>query len=93
MLATRLALATACLLPLEAGALPRLDQAPDQVRMNDGTELRGLIIQNTPDLVVLETDQVEARIPKEYIRRIDDAPNGEAIFADITDRDALPSWR
>ena len=61
--------------------------------MNDGTELRGLIIQNTPDLVVLETDQGEARIPKEYIRRIDDAPNGEAIFADITDRDALPSWR
>ena len=93
MLATRLALATACLLPLEAGALPRLDRAPDQVRMNDGTELRGLIIQNTPDLVVLETDRGEARIPKEYIRRIDDAPNSEAIFSDITDRDALPSWR
>jgi len=63
------------------------------VQMNDGTQLRGLILQNTPDLVVLETDQGEARLPKEYIRRIDDAPNSETIFADIVNRDVLPSWR
>jgi len=69
------------------------NDAPDQVRMNDGTELRGLILLNTPEMVVLETRSGEARIPKEYIRRIDDAPNGEAIFADIVDKDDLPSWR
>ena len=61
--------------------------------MNDGTELRGLIVQNTRDMVVIETEHGEARLPKEYIRRIDDAPNGEAIFADIVGKDELPSWR
>ena len=92
MLAIRLTLA-ACLLPLAASAAPRGVGAPDQVRMNDGTELRGLILQNTSDMVVLETENGEARIPKEYIRRIDDAPNGEAIFADIVGKNELPSWR
>jgi len=72
---------------------PRDVLAPDQVRMNDGTELRGLIVLNTPEMVVLETRSGEARLPKAYIRRIDDAPNGEAVFADIVERDELPSWR
>ena len=92
MLAIRLTLA-ACLLPLAASAAPRGVGAPDQVRMNDGTELRGLILQNTSDMVVLETENGEARIPKEYIRRIDDAPNGEAIFSEIVGKNELPSWR
>lgn len=83
----------ACLLPLTARAALRAERAPDQVRMNDGTELRGLIVQNTRDMVVIETEHGEARLPKEYIRRIDDAPNGEAIFADIVGKDELPSWR
>lgn len=92
MLATRLVIALACLSSVALAALGG-DKSPDQVRLNDGTELRGLILQNTPDLVVLETAQGEARLPKKYIRRIDDAPNGEAIFADIVDNDGLPSWR
>ena len=83
----------ACLLPMTAGAVLRSERAPDQVRMNDGTELSGLIVQNTRDMVVIETEHGEARLPKEYIRRIDDAPNGEAIFADIVGKDELPSWR
>lgn len=89
MLATRTALVIACLLPLTAQAALR----PDRVRMNDGTELRGLIVQNTRDMVVIETEHGEARLPKEYIRRIDDAPNEEVIFADIVGKDELPSWR
>lgn len=93
MLAIRLTLAIACALPLAADATPPVVRAPDQIRMNDGTELRGLILQNTRDMVVLETEHGEARIPKEYIRRIDDAPNGEAIFADIVGKNELPSWR
>lgn len=80
------------LVPLVAAASNR-ETAPDQVRMNDGTELRGLILQNTSDLVVIETEKGEARLPKEYVRRIDDAPNGEAVFADLVDKDELPSWR
>ena len=93
MLATRRLISAICALPLVAGAATRTEEAPDQVRMNDGTELRGLILQNTKDEVVIETEKGEARLPKEYIRRIDDAPNGEAVFADIVDNDDLPSWR
>lgn len=81
------------MVPIAVCAATKPDEAPDQVRLNDGTELRGLILQNTSDMVVLETRSGEARIPKEYIRRIDDAPNGEAIFADLVGRDSLPSWR
>ena len=92
MLAIRLTL-VACLLPLAASAAPRSVGAPDQIRMNDGTELRGLILQNTRDMVVLETEHGEARIPKEYIRRINDAPNDEFVFADIVGKNELPSWR
>ena len=90
MKAIRLACAAAGLLALPAEAA---DRAPDQVTMNDGTKLHGLILQNTPDLVVIQTDTGEARLPKEFIRRIDDAPNDEAVFADIVRRDELPSWR
>ena len=79
-------------LPVIAAASSR-EKAPDQVRMNDGTELRGLILQNTSDMVVIETENGEARLPKDYVRRIDDAPNGEAIFAELVDKDNLPSWR
>jgi len=93
VLAIRAQLLAVCFLPVAAHAAQPVDRAPDQVRMNDGTELRGLILQNTPDMVVLETENGEARIPKEYIRRIDDAPNGEAIFADIVGKNELPSWR
>ena len=93
MVATRLLLVALGCWPAAAMAMLPGGEAPDQVRLNDGTELRGLILQNTPDMVVLETKTGEARIPKEYIRRIDDAPNGEAIFADIVGKDDLPSWR
>ncbi|MGA0848490.1 MAG: hypothetical protein ACO3RX_00930 [Chthoniobacterales bacterium] len=93
MLATRLLLFALGCWPLAAVAALPGGEAPDQVRLNDGTELRGLILQNSRDLVVLETKNGEARIPKEYIRRIDDAPNGEAIFDDIVGKDELPAWR
>ena len=78
---------------MAAWAALKAERAPDHVRMNDGTELRGLILQNTRDMVVLETDDGEARIPKEYIRRIEDAPSEEAIFAEIVGKNELPSWR
>lgn len=93
MKAIRLACAAASLLALPAEAALRADRDPDEVTMNDGTELHGLILQNTPDVVVIQTDTGEAHLPKDYIRRIDDAPNGEAVFADIVPRDELPSWR
>ena len=93
MLAIRVLAIVFSLLPLSSPAALRPEKDPDQVRLNDGTELRGLILQNTPDMVVLETANGEARLPKEYIRRIDDAPNGNAVFMDIAGKDGLPSWR
>jgi hypothetical protein len=93
VLAIRTALIAALLWPAAASAGLRSKNAPDQVWLNDGTELRGLILQNTSEMVVLETENGEARIPKDYIRRIDDAPNDEAIFADLVGKNELPSWR
>lgn len=93
MLAIRVLLAAVFASAHAALAAPRKYEAPDQVRMNDGTELRGLILQNTPDWVVIQTEHGEARLPKEHVRRIDDAPNGEAVFADLVNRDELPAWR
>jgi hypothetical protein len=93
VLAIRLAAAALCLPLFTATSPARTDEAPDRVRMIDGTEFRGLILQNTRDVVVIETKTGEARIPKEYIRRIDDAPNGEAVYADIVGQGELPSWR
>ncbi|MGA0094130.1 MAG: hypothetical protein ACO3J2_07550 [Chthoniobacterales bacterium] len=93
MTATRLLLLFSLLLPATAIPALRPDLRPDSVQTNDGTVLRGLILQNTPDMVVLETDAGEARIPKEHIRRIDDAPQQEAVVADLVGRGELPSWR
>jgi len=93
VLAIRTALIATLLWPAATWAGLRSGRAPDQVRLNDGTELRGLILQNTSEMVVIETENGEARIPKDYIRRIDDAPNDEAIFADLVGKNELPSWR
>lgn len=93
MLAIRLLLLVFIVLAPAAKAAQSGKKTPDQVRMLDGTELRGLILQNTSEIVVIQTRAGEARIPKEYISRIDDAPNGEVIFADIVDKGELPSWR
>ena len=93
MLAIRVLIACLLVSSVSAEVLAPPEKNPDEVRLNDGTELRGLILQNTPEMVVLETEQGEAHLPKEYIRRIDDAPNGEQIVADIVGKDELPAWR
>ncbi|MEX1010100.1 MAG: hypothetical protein WEC72_02025, partial [Chthoniobacterales bacterium] len=67
--------------------------SPDSVELNDGTRLRGLILQNTATTLVIQTHDGENKIPKEYIRRIDDAEDQEVIYSDLVKRDALPAWR
>lgn len=67
--------------------------SPDSVELNDGTRLRGLILQNTASTVVIQTRDGESTIPKEYIRRIDDAPDDGVIYDGVVGRDELPSWR
>ena len=67
--------------------------SPDSVELNDGTRLRGLILQNTATTLVIQTSDGESKIPKDYIRRIDDAEDQELIYSDLVKRDALPAWR
>lgn len=67
--------------------------SPDSVTLNDGTVLRGLILRNSRDELVIQTRDGEARLPKDYIRRIDDAPDDGVIHADLVGPDELPSWR
>jgi len=82
------------LLLILPGAPGRADKlSPDSIELNDGTRLRGLILQNTASAVVIQTREGESTIPKEYIRRIDDAPDDGVIYDGVVGRDELPSWR
>lgn len=93
MIATR-QLATVLVLLIALPAAARADSlSPDTVTLNDGTVLRGLILKNSSDELIIQTRDSEARLPKDYIRRIDDAPDDGVILDDLTGRDELPSWR
>ena len=66
---------------------------PDSLELADGTTLRGLIVRNTADSVVLQTDSSEMDIPKSQIRRIHDEMEAEVVFPELLAPGHLPSWR
>jgi hypothetical protein len=66
---------------------------PDTLVMLDGDQIRGLILKNTADSVLIQTEQAEMLVPKSQIRRISDEIDGEVVFADIAKPGRLPSWR
>lgn len=66
---------------------------PDTVILNDGTELRGLIVRNDAETLVLQERMREVEIPKRQIRRISDQADSLVYFADIADPATLPPWR
>ena len=66
---------------------------PDEIIMNDGRILHGLILKNDAQEVTLQQRMGEVEIPKAYIRRIDDEPDTDFYFADIVDPGKLPPWR
>ncbi len=66
---------------------------PDTVVMNDGTQLRGLIVKNDAFEVVLQKRIGEVEIPKKYIRRIEDEGDANVYFADIIAPGKIPPWR
>jgi hypothetical protein len=93
-------LAVVILLALGAGPLaaqrykPLSSQTmPDTLVMLDGSQVRGLILKNTADDVLIQTDQAELLVPKSQIRRISDEMEGEIVFAELTKPGRLPSWR
>jgi hypothetical protein len=66
---------------------------PDTLVMVDGRQIRGLILKNTADSVLLQTEKTEMLVPKSDIRRISDEMEGEVVFADVAKPGRLPSWR
>jgi hypothetical protein len=66
---------------------------PDRLEMLDGSSLRGLILRNSPQEVLFQTEHSEILVPKSGIRRIHDGPDDHVFYADITNRGDLPSWR
>lgn len=93
MVATRQLSAFFFLVLALLGAAQAGQLSPDTVTLNDGTILRGLILKNSSDELIIQTRDGEARLPKDYIRRIDDAPDDKVIYGDLVGRDELPSWR
>jgi len=66
---------------------------PDSIVMNDGTVLRGMILKNDAEKVVLQERLEEVEIPKSNIRRIEDQGDAGVYFADLIAPGKLPPWR
>jgi hypothetical protein len=66
---------------------------PDTVVLNDGTQLRGMIVKSDAKTLVLQERMKEVEIPKNQIRRIIDQADTLVYFADIADPATLPPWR
>ncbi len=78
-----------------AAALAQDDsfKAPDSLVLKDGRMVRGLIIKNSVDSVVLQEEFTEKTYPKSEIVRIRDEADIGVLFTDINRRGDLPSWR
>lgn len=59
----------------------------------DGTNVRGLIVKNTSDAVLIQQQNRELNIPKKKIVRINDNTDVNALYTEITRKGKLPSWR
>lgn len=90
----RLPAATASIvLLLAAAAVAQQPVVTDQVDLQDGRSLRGLILKNTAQTLVLQTPQGDLTIPKSDIRRIREETDRDVYVAAVTGRGRLPSWR
>ncbi len=81
------------LLPLALPAADDTFHAPDSIVLKDGRTVRGLIIKNSVDSVLLQQEFEEKSYPKSEIVRIRDEADIGVLFTDITRRGDLPSWR
>jgi hypothetical protein len=66
---------------------------PDTIIMNDGTEIHGLIIKNDAEEVILQDGMGDMKVPKRYIRRIEDQGNEGVYFAELVRPETIPPWR
>jgi hypothetical protein len=68
-------------------------RAPDSLLLKDGRVVRGLIIKNTSQEILLQEKTKETSYPKSEIVRINDAANVNIEFTEIPEKGELPAWR
>ena len=68
-------------------------RAPDSLVLKDGRIVRGLIVKNTSDYILLQEAYEEQQFPKSEIVRILDRPDDEAAYTGINEKGDLPAWR
>lgn len=68
-------------------------KAPDSIILKDGRIIRGLIIKNTRDAVLMQEKYGEHSYPKSEIVRIYDGEDLGIEMTDIHRRGELPPWR
>ncbi|MFA7232522.1 MAG: hypothetical protein WC076_00265 [Terrimicrobiaceae bacterium] len=90
---SRAFLASAVLLPLAAFAADDSFRAPDSIVLKDGRTVKGLIIKNSADSVLIQEEFGEKSYPKSEIVRIRDEADIGVLFTDIHRKGDLPSWR
>lgn len=84
------------LLSLTIGTLSAADDsfhAPDSLVLKNGQTVRGLILKNTRDTVVLQEKYDEKTYEKSDIVRIRDEANVGVEYTDINRLGDFPSWR
>lgn len=77
--------------PPSAAMMPPLTS--DSIVLQDGTELRGLILRNSAVSVLLDTPEGEKEIPKENIRRIAEGASLADLGMELTKPGRLPHWQ
>lgn len=80
-------------LPFAAKGTDDSFHAPDSIVLKDGRTIRGLIIKNSVDSVLMQEEFSENAYPKSQIVRIRDEADIGVLFTDINRRGDLPSWR
>ncbi len=68
-------------------------KAPDSLRLKNGSIIKGLIIKNTRDAVILQEEFGEKSFPKSEIVRIYDNPDLGIAYTNIDKKGELPAWR
>jgi hypothetical protein len=88
-------LATLMALALTAAALAQQAKPPgtDRLEMKDGTSIRGLILRNDANNVLIRTGRGDLTIPKSDISRIQEEADDDVYVAELTAPGKLPSWR
>lgn len=90
---SRALLALAVLFSVPAFAADDSFHAPDSIVLKDGRTVKGLIIKNSADSVLIQEEFGEATYPKSGIVRIRDEADIGVLFTDLTRKGDLPSWR